>query len=98
MPNIQNRSPEGASLAYTYDVLDRLRDKLPDSHCFAGATTYSYDPAENLSGYAYSNTLQTGNIFDPLNRLTARLRLLPPARRGRSWRAISTVWVLQVIG
>jgi len=32
-------------------------------------TTYNYDPARNLSGYAYSNTLQTGNVFDPLNRL-----------------------------
>ncbi len=33
-------------------------------------TTYSYDAASNLTGYAYPNTVQTGNVFDPLNRLT----------------------------
>ena len=36
----------------------------------SSATSYSYDPAGNLSGYTYSTSLQTGNVFDPLNRLT----------------------------
>src|SRR5206468_11657788 len=33
-------------------------------------TTYTYDPAGNLTGYAYPNTVLTGNVFDQLNRLT----------------------------
>ena len=33
-------------------------------------TTYSYDPAGNLLSYAYPNAVQTGNVFDPQNRLT----------------------------
>jgi hypothetical protein len=32
-------------------------------------TTYSYDPAGNLSGYSYPNAVQTANAFDTLNRL-----------------------------
>ena len=33
-------------------------------------TTYSYDATGNLTGYAYPNTVQTGHVFDQLNRLT----------------------------
>jgi RHS repeat-associated protein len=36
----------------------------------ANPTTYSYDATGNMTGYAYPNTVNTGNVFDPLNRLT----------------------------
>jgi RHS repeat-associated protein len=64
----------GASLTYTYDALNRLstvKDNLIAAQGGpSGPTTYSYDPAGNLAGYAYSNSVQIGNAFDPLNRLT----------------------------
>jgi len=54
-------------------VLNRLATATDNQVAAHGGptapTSYSFDPAGNLSGYAYSNTLQTGNIFDPLNRL-----------------------------
>jgi YD repeat-containing protein len=71
---ITSSNTNGASMTYTYDVLNRLKTAT-DNQVAAhggptGPTQYSYDPAGNLSGYAYSTTLQTGNVFDPLNRLT----------------------------
>ncbi len=64
----------GASLAYTYDPLNRLSkvcdNRIAPNCGAAGATTYSYDAVGNPSGYAYPNTVQTGNIFDTQNRLT----------------------------
>jgi YD repeat-containing protein len=38
----------------------------------SAATTYSYDPASNLSSYTYpnANALQTSLTYDPLNCLT----------------------------
>lgn len=64
----------GASLTYTYDALNRpstVTDNLIAAQGGpSGPTTYSYDPAGNLSGYALSNSVQIGNAFDPLNRLT----------------------------
>jgi len=70
---IVSSNTNGASMTYTYDVLNRLATAT-DNQVAAhggptGPTSYSYDPAGNLSGYTYSTTLQTGNIFDPLNRL-----------------------------
>jgi hypothetical protein len=61
-------------LAYTYDALNRLSkvcDNRIAANCgAAGITTNGYDAVGNLSGYAYPNTVQTGNVFDTQNRLT----------------------------
>src|SRR5712692_9975240 len=61
-------------MTYTYDVLNRLASAKDNRVAAQGGsatpTTYSYDPAGNLTGYAYSNSVQTGNVFDTLNRLT----------------------------
>ena len=61
-------------MTYTYEVLNRLATAKDNRVAAQGGpstpTTYSYDPAGNLSGYSYSTPLQTGNVFDPLNRLT----------------------------
>jgi RHS repeat-associated protein len=71
---IASSNTNGASMTYTYDVLNRLASAKDNRVAAQGGpstpTTYSYDPAGNLTGYALSNSLQTGNVFDPLNRLT----------------------------
>src|SRR5437879_3008930 len=64
----------GASMTYTYDVLNRLATVTDNRIAGQGGpsspTTYSYDPTGNLTGYVYPNTVQTAKLFDPLNRLT----------------------------
>ena len=72
--SIVSSNANGASLGYQYDALNRL-SKVCDNRIAAGCgaagvTTYSYDATGNLTGYVYPNTVQTANLFDPLNRLT----------------------------
>ena len=71
---INSSNTNGASMTYTYDALNRLASAKDNRIAAQGGpstpTTYSYDPVGNLSGYAYPNTVQTGNVFDQLNRLT----------------------------
>ena len=72
--SIVSSNTNGASLAYSYDVMNRLAsatdNRLAAQGGPANPTVYSYDPAGNLSGYVYPNAVQTGNSFDALNRLT----------------------------
>ena len=71
---IASSNTNGASMTYTYDVLKRLASAKDNRVAAQGGpsnpTTYGYDAVGNLGGYAYSNSVQTGNVFDPLNRLT----------------------------
>src|SRR5712692_10121176 len=71
---ITSSNTNGASMTYTYDVLNRLASAKDNRVAAQGGpstpTTYGYDAAGNLSGYAYANALQTSNVFDTLNRLT----------------------------
>jgi RHS repeat-associated protein len=71
---IASSNTNGASATYTYDALNRLASAKDNRIAAQGGpsnpTTYSYDPAGNLAGYAYPNTVQTGNVFNTLNRLT----------------------------
>jgi RHS repeat-associated protein len=71
---INSSNTNGASMTFTYDALNRLASAKDNRMAALGGpsnpTTYSYDAAGNLSGYAYPNTVQTGNVFDTLNRLT----------------------------
>jgi RHS repeat-associated protein len=61
-------------MTYTYDALNRLASAKDNRIAAQGGpstpTTYSYDPVGNLLNYTYPNTVQTANVFDPLNRLT----------------------------
>jgi RHS repeat-associated protein len=74
MLTMVSSNTNGASLAYTYDVLNRLSkvcdNRIAPNCGTAGTTTYSYDAAGNPTGYAYPNTVQTANAFDTQNRLT----------------------------
>ena len=71
---IASSNTNGASMTYTYDVLNRLATVTDNRIAAQGGpsspTTYSYDPTGNLTGYVYPNTVQTAKLFDPLNRLT----------------------------
>jgi RHS repeat-associated protein len=71
---INSSNTNGGSMTYTYDALNRLASAKDNRVAAQGGpstpTTYSYDPAGNLTGYAYANTVQTANVFDTLNRLT----------------------------
>ena len=74
MLTIASSNTNGASMTYTYDVLNRLASAKDNRVAAQGGpnnpTTYGYDAVGNLAGYAYSNSVQTGNVFDPLIRLT----------------------------
>jgi len=71
---IVSSNPNGASLAYDYDALNRLvtvtDNRLIKQGAAAWETTYTYDPAGNLASYRDPNAVQTTLTYDPLNRLT----------------------------
>ncbi len=70
--SIVSSNPNGASVSYTYDTLNRLStvvdNRLPSGQ---NTTTYTYDPASNLATATYPNGLQSIFNYDSLNRLTA---------------------------
>ena len=65
-------NPNGVSVAYTYDSLNRLAtvvdNRLPVGR---NTTTYSYDAAGNLVTATYPNGVQSTLTYDDLNRVTA---------------------------
>jgi RHS repeat-associated protein len=65
-------NPNGASVSYTYDQLNRL-STVVDNRLSSGqnTTSYAYDPASNLATVTYPNSLQSTFSYDTLNRLTA---------------------------
>src|SRR5213078_581325 len=71
---IASSNTNGASMTYTYDALNQRASAKDNRGAAQGGpstpTTYSYDQAGNLTGYAHPNTVQTANTFDTLNRLT----------------------------
>jgi YD repeat-containing protein len=74
LKTITSSNANGASMSYTYDVLNRLATAKDLRMAALGgpstAASYGYDPAGNLTGMGYPNALQAGNTFDTLNRLT----------------------------
>jgi YD repeat-containing protein len=79
LTGIQSSSPNGVSLAYSYDPLNRL-ESVNDAH--TGTTIYSYDSVGNMAGYVYPNGVGTVFEYDSLNRLTNMV-----SRRGSELRA-----------
>ncbi len=67
--SITSSNANGASMAYTYDDLNRL-STVVDSRL--GTTTYAYDPANNVTTATYPNSFQSIYTYDELNRLTAQ--------------------------
>jgi RHS repeat-associated protein len=69
--SIASSNPNGASVSYTYDNLNRLKSVI-DNRLSTGAnmTTYAYDNANNIVNVTYPNGVTTVYAYDQLNRLT----------------------------
>jgi RHS repeat-associated protein len=71
--SIASSNANGASMAYSYDALNRVStatdNRLLAQTVIPGTTTYNYDSAGNLAGYAYPNGVQTTQSYDSLDRL-----------------------------
>jgi RHS repeat-associated protein len=68
--SITSSNANGASVAYTYDDLNRLSTVVDNNLPGQNTTTYTYDPASNVATVAYPNGLQAKFTYDTLNRLT----------------------------
>jgi RHS repeat-associated protein len=71
---IASSNANGASLTYTYDVLNRLStvtdNRLLAQGATSGVTTYNYDTVGNLQNFVYPNGVTHAYSYDTLNRLT----------------------------
>jgi YD repeat-containing protein len=77
--SIASSNPNGVSVPYTYDGLNRL-STVPDNRLQGeNTTTYTYDPASNVATVTYPNGLQSIFNYDSLNRLTAGCRVPHPS-------------------
>src|ERR1035441_380237 len=68
--SIASSNPNGASVSYTYDDLNRLSTVVDNRLPGQNTTTTTYDPASNVATVAYPNGLQSTFTYDTLNRLT----------------------------
>jgi len=68
--SIQSSNAHGASVAYSYDVQNRLSTVVDNRMSGNNTTTYTYDPANNLSTASYPNGVQSAMTYDALNRIT----------------------------
>jgi hypothetical protein len=73
--SIASSNPNGASVSYTYDDLNRLSTVVDNRLAGNNTTTYTYDPASNVAtGNRLSATEQTGRTlnwsYDGIYRLT----------------------------
>jgi RHS repeat-associated protein len=68
---ITSHNANGASVAYTYDDLDRLSTVVDNNLPGQNTTSYTYDNASNIAMVATPNGLQSSFTYDTLNRLTA---------------------------
>jgi RHS repeat-associated protein len=68
--SIASSNANGASVAYTYDDLDRLSTVVDNQLSGTITTTYTYDPASNLATATYPNGVQSALTYDALNRIT----------------------------
>ncbi len=72
---ITSSNAEGVRVNYSYDPLNRITSVTDNgattgNRQAAGTTAYTYDPAGNLSSYAYPNGVETRYTYNGLNRLT----------------------------
>jgi RHS repeat-associated protein len=68
---IASSNVNGATVAYTYDSIDRLStvidNRLPSG---SNTTTYTYDGANNVATAIYPNGVESTFTYDQLNRVT----------------------------
>ena len=68
--SMSSSNPNGVSVSYTYDQLNRLSTVI-DNRLPVGKniTVYAYDPASNLATVTYPNGVQSTLTYDSLDRL-----------------------------
>jgi YD repeat-containing protein len=69
--SLRSSNRNGASVNYSYDVLNRLVGVM-DNRLAAGTTTYTYNAVDNLTGELSANGVSSTlsyNISDRLNNL-----------------------------
>ena len=71
METIVSSNPNGVSVAYAYDELNRLSMVVDNRLQGQNTTTYSYDNASNVATVATPNQLTASFTYDSMNRLTA---------------------------
>jgi YD repeat-containing protein len=69
--SIASSNPNGVSVDYTYDDLNRLSTVVDNRLSGSRTTTYSYDNASNVATVVYPNGLTSTFTYDAMNRLTA---------------------------
>jgi RHS repeat-associated protein len=69
--SIASSNPNGVSVDYTYDDLNRLSTVVDNRLSGNRTTTYSYDNASNVATVVYPNGLTSTFTYDAMNRLTA---------------------------
>lgn len=69
--SIASSNPNGVSVDYTYDDLNRLSTVVDNRLSGNRTTTYSYDNASNIATVVYPNGLTSTFTYDAMNRLTA---------------------------
>jgi YD repeat-containing protein len=67
---IASSNPNGASVSYSYDELNRLSAVVDNRLSGNQTTTYTYDAASNVATATLPNGLQSSFTYDSLNRLT----------------------------
>jgi RHS repeat-associated protein len=67
---IASSNPNGASVGYAYDELNRLSTVVDNRLQGNQTTSYTYDAASNVATAALPNGLQSSFTYDALNRLT----------------------------
>jgi YD repeat-containing protein len=75
LASMASSNANGASVAYTWDQLNRL-GTVTDNRLPTGQNTtyYSYDAASNLAAMTYPNRVQSTFTYDDLNGLRGWMR------------------------
>jgi RHS repeat-associated protein len=68
--SILSSNANGASVSYAYDDQNRLSTVVDNRLSGNNTTTYTYDPASNLSTATYPNGVQSVLTYDALNRIS----------------------------
>jgi RHS repeat-associated protein len=70
LKSTNSSNPNGVSLDYAYDPLNRVSGVRDNRLSGNQETTYSYDAVGNLQSYSYPNQVTTSYAYNNLNRLT----------------------------
>ena len=70
LESVSSNHVSGVSASYTYNSLNRLATVTDGRLSGSQTTSYSYDPASNVTTVTYPNGIQSTSTYDTLNRMT----------------------------